>query len=92
MKKLALVFVVAVLLTSCKQSILSNSFVYFNEPQPVNVDEIISFPKKYQGTFTLDNSNFLIVQEKCIFKKQIDSIEISKKDLDKAEKALRYYP
>jgi hypothetical protein len=82
MKKLALVFVLSVLMVSCKQSTLSDSFIYFNEPQPVNVDVINSFPRKYQGTFILDNSNLLIVQEKCIFKKQIDTIEIAKKDLD----------
>jgi hypothetical protein len=69
-------------MVSCKQTNLLDSFIYFNEPQPANVDEINSFPKKYQGTFTLDNSNLLIVQERCIFKKQIDTIEISKKDLD----------
>jgi hypothetical protein len=82
MKKLALVFVLSVLMVSCKQTTLSDSFIYFNEPQPINVDVINSFPKKYQGTFVLDDSNILIVQEQCIFKKQIDSIEISKKDLD----------
>jgi hypothetical protein len=82
MKKLALLFVLSVIMVSCKQTTLSDSFIYFNVPQPVNVDVINSFPRKYQGIFTLDNSNLLIVKEKFIFRKQIDTIEVSKNELD----------
>jgi len=82
MKKVALVFVIAVMFVSCKQSILSDSFIYFNQPQPDNVDAISSFPKKYLGTFSMDDSHQIVILPKAIFLNLVDTMEVAKKDID----------
>jgi len=81
-EKVIFVFVVTVLLVSCKESVLSDSFVQFNQPQPVNVAAINSFPNKYLGTFEMDESHTIVINSKSIYLNQIDTMEIAKKDLD----------
>ena len=53
MKKYLILAVFALAMVSCKDSGLNNSFIYFSEAQPTNVDEITAFPKKFVRTYTL---------------------------------------
>lgn len=82
MKKVIFAFVTAVLLVSCKQSVLSDSFVQFDQSQPVNVKSINSFPNKYLGTFAMDESHQITINPKSIYLNQIDTMEVAQKDLD----------
>lgn len=82
MKKILLIFASTFLFVSCKQHVLSDSFIYFSESQPVNVDEVTSFPKKYIGTYTMDYSHQIEIQSKMVLLKQIETIEATKSELD----------
>lgn len=82
MKKVIFVFIAAVLFVSCKQSVLSDSFIQFDQPQPVNVNSINSFPNKYLGTFAMDESHHITINPKSIYLNQIDTMEVAQKDLD----------
>lgn len=79
--KIVLLVLVATLF-SCKNDQLNNSYIYFNEPQPVNVEEITSFSNKYIGTFNRDYSHQLKVESKYVIKIEIDSHEATKKQMD----------
>ena len=72
----------AVAVVSCKDHGLNNSFIYFSEAQPTNVDEITAFPKKFVRTYTMDYSHRLIVEPKCAYIKEIETITAIKSELD----------
>lgn len=81
--KIKTAFIVLItMLFSCKNDQLRNSYIYFNEPQPANVETITSFPKKYIGTFSRDYSNSLRIESKYVLKININSFDATKKQLD----------
>ncbi|WP_322550494.1 hypothetical protein [Flavobacterium psychraquaticum] len=82
MRKLLAIFVVSFVGLSCKESALNNSFIYFSEAQPTNVDAIIVFPKKFIGTYSLDYSHRLTIESKFIFINEIETLSILKSELD----------
>ncbi len=83
MKKIKIAqFILVTTLFSCKNDQLNNSYVYFNEPQPVNVEAVTSFPNKYIGTFNRDYSHQLKVESNCIIKIEIDSYKATKIEMD----------
>ena len=82
MKKVALSLLIIGLFTSCKEAVLENSFICFDQSQPVNVSDIASVPSKNQGNFLLSDSSNLEVQPKCILRKKLDTIVVSKSELD----------
>ena len=82
MKTKILFLVMITMLFSCKYEQLRNSYIYFNEPQPVNVGTVNSFPKKYIGTFSRDYSNSLRIESKYVLKININSFDATKKQLD----------
>ena len=83
MKKYLILAAFALATISCKDSGLHNSFIYFSEAQPTNVDEIKVFPKKFVRTYTLDYSHRLVIQPKCAYVKEIETITALKKVLTK---------
>lgn len=82
MKKYLILVAFALATISCKDSGLHNSFIYFSEAQPTNVDEITAFPKKFVRTYTLDYSHRLVVEQKCAYIKEIETITALKSELD----------
>ena len=82
MKKYLILAAFAVAMVSCKDSGLNNSFIYFSEAQPTNVDAINEFPKKFVRTYTMDYSHRLIVEPKCAYIKEIETINTFKSELD----------
>lgn len=82
MKKYLILAAFALVMNSCKDHNLNDSFIYFSEAQPANVDEIKEFPKKFMRTYTLDYSHRLVVQPKCVYIKEIEKISILKSELD----------
>jgi len=82
MKKYFILVAFAVTIISCKDHGLNNSFIYFSEAQPTNVDEITAFPKKFVRTYTMDYSHRLIVEPKCAYIKEIETITAIKSELD----------
>ncbi len=69
-------------LFSCKNDQLTNSYIYFDEPQPKEVENIASFPNKYIGTFSRDYSHQLQVESNYVIQIEIQSCEATKKQLD----------
>ena len=67
---------------SCRNEQLSNSYIYFDEPQPTDVENVFSFPKKYTGTFGRDHSHLLKVESKYIINIEIASFNATKNQLD----------
>ena len=82
MKKYLILAVFALAMVSCKDSGLNNSFIYFSEAQPTNVDEITAFPKKFVRTYTMDYSHRLVVQPKCAYILEIETLTALKSELD----------
>mgnify|MGYP001182264527 CR=1 FL=1 len=70
------------MLFSCKNDQLSNSYIYFDQPQPTEVESITSFPKKFTGIFGRDYSNLLKVESKYVIKVEIESFDATKEQLD----------
>jgi len=82
MKKYLILASFALAMVSCKDSGLNNSFIYFSEAQPTNIDAIIEFPKRFVRTYTMDYSHRLIVEPKCTYIKEIETITSLKSELD----------
>ena len=82
MRKLLAIFVVSFVGLSCKESALNNSFIYFSEAQPTNVDAITVFPKKFIGTYALDYSHSLKIESKVIYIKETETVSMRKSEFD----------
>ena len=82
MKSKIAFFILIASFFSSKNDHLSSIYIYYNEPQPVNVDEVTSFPKKYIGTFGRDYSHQLKVESKYVINSVIDSFDATKKQMD----------
>ena len=82
MKKYFILATFALAMVSCKDHGLNNSFIYFSEAQPTNVDEINEFPKKFVRTYTMDYSHRLVVQPKCAYILEIETLTALKSELD----------
>ena len=72
----------ALAMVSCKDSGLNNSFIYFSEAQPTNVDKIDEFPKRFVRTYSMDYSHRLVVQSKCAYILEIETLTALKSELD----------
>ena len=82
MKKYLIIAAFALAMVSCKDSGLHNSFIYFSEAQPTNVDEIDEFPKRFVRTYSMDYSHRLVVQSKCAYILEIETLTALKSELD----------
>jgi hypothetical protein len=82
MKNYLILLAVTLLFTSCKESALNNSFIYFSEAQPTNVDAITEFPKKFVGSYAMDYSHRLVIAPKYICINEIETITALKAELD----------
>jgi hypothetical protein len=69
-------------LFSCKNDQLTDSYIYFDEPQPVDVAAVNHFPKNYLGTFSMDYSHRLKVESKYVIKITVVSFDATKKQMD----------
>jgi hypothetical protein len=84
MKKLALLFVLLVLMISCKQSEVptdGNNF-YFENPQPINDSELSSIPNKFKGIYMSEDSIFLNITNNMIFSEREYKFKFHKNQLD----------
>jgi hypothetical protein len=87
MKKLALLFVLLVLMISCKQSEVptdGNNF-YFENPQPINDSELSSIPNKFKGIYMSEDSLFLNITNNMIFSEREYKFRFHKNQLDSLE-------
>ncbi len=75
-------FILITSLFSCKNDQLTDSYIYFDEPQPKEVESIASFPNKCLGTFRRDYSHQLRVESNYVIQIEIQSCEATKKQLD----------
>ena len=82
MQKKIVFFAIIWLLFSCKSDQLTNSYIYFDQPQPLKVKEISSFPKKYTVTFNRDYSHFMKIESNYVISIQINRLEATKKQMD----------
>lgn len=82
MKIKIIFFVLITILFSCKNDQLSDSYIYFNEPQPADIENVTSFPKKYTGTFGRDYSHLLKVESKYVINIEVNSFNATKKQMD----------
>ena len=82
MRKLLVLFAVSFIVLSCKESTLNNSFIFFSEAQPTNVDAITAFPKKFIGTYALDYSHSMQIESKVIYIKETETISLRKSEFD----------
>ena len=79
--KIAFLVLIATLF-SCKNDQLTDSYIYFNEPQPTDVESVTKFPNKYIRTFNRDYSHQLKVESKYVIKIEIESFDATKKQMD----------
>ena len=79
--KIAFLVLIATLF-SCKNDQLTDSYIYFNEPQPTDVESVTKFPNKYIRTFNRDYSHQLKVESKYVIKVEIESFDATKKQMD----------
>jgi hypothetical protein len=82
MKNYIAFLVLVATLFSCKNDQLTDSYIYFKEPQPIDVETVANFPKKCIGTFGHDYSNLLKVESKYVIKVEIESFDATKKQMD----------
>ena len=80
--KIFLLFILSILFFSCKNEELTDRFIFFDNPQPVNVDAITSFPKRYIGTFAMNNSNLIRIEPQFVIKIFITREEATTKNID----------
>lgn len=79
--KIAFLFLISTLF-SCKDDRLTDSYIYFNEPQPTDVENATSFSNKYIGTFGRDSSHQLKIESKYVIKIEVISFDAAKKQMD----------
>jgi len=82
MKTKIATLIILMSILSCRNDQLSNSYIYFDEPQPADIENVTSFPKKYIGTFGRDYSNSLKIESKYVIKIKINSFDATKNQLD----------
>lgn len=82
MKKVLAFLFFFFLIVGCKNVALEDTFIYFSEPQPVNVAAVNSFPEKYVRTYTKNYANRLVVEPKCIYTITIETATALKSELD----------
>jgi hypothetical protein len=83
-KKLAFLFVLSVLMTSCKQAeaVPDGNNFYFENPQPINDSELSSFPNKFKGIYMSEDSLFLNITNNMIFSEREYKFRFHKNQLD----------
>jgi hypothetical protein len=84
MKKIVLVFIIALVFISCKKANavpVGNNF-YFQNPQPINDSELNSIPNKFQGIYRNSDSTFLKITKNAIFEQSSFKIRLHKNQLD----------
>ena len=84
MKKLTSVFVLSVLMVSCKQNQIpaeGNNF-YFENPQPINDSELSSIPNKFKGIYRNADSLYLNITNDIIFSERGTKFRFHKNELD----------
>lgn len=87
MKKIIVLFILSVLIFSCKKSeaVPFGYNFYFETPQPINDSELSTIPNKFKGIYINSDSTCLNITDNVIFyesetkfrfhKKQIDSLK-----------------
>ncbi|TPG43895.1 lipoprotein [Flavobacterium pectinovorum] len=86
MKKIILILVLLVVLTSCKKADRpacdSCLTFYFENPQPNNDSELTGFPAKFKGLYMNSDSIFIRIEEDRILRESYFKIRIHKNELD----------
>ena len=86
MKKIILILVLLIVLTSCKKADAPACddclAFYFENPQPDNDSELTAFPSKFRGLYMNDDSTFIRIEEDRILREYFYTNIIHKKALD----------
>lgn len=82
MKKLVLLFVLSVLMVSCKQAEIEGNNFCFENPQPINDSELSSFPNKFKGIYMNTDSVYLNITENIIFYESENKFRFHKNQID----------
>lgn len=86
MKKLSLLFVLPVLIVSCKfkesEDIPNGNNFYFESPQPINDSELRSFPNKFKGIYMNSDSIYLNISDNAIFYESENNYRFHKNEID----------
>jgi len=82
MRNKILILGLITMLFSCKNDQLTDGYIYFDEPQPADIESVTNFPKKFTGTFGRDYSHLLKVESKYIINIEITSFNATKNQLD----------
>lgn len=84
MKSFLLLFVLSVLMVSCKraEAVPEGNNFYFENPQPINDSELSSFPNKFEGIYMSEDSLFLNITNDMIFSEREYKFRFHKTQLD----------
>lgn len=84
MKNNLLLFILPIVLISCKQTeaIPVGNTYYFENPQPINDSELSCFPNKFQGTYRSGDSLFLHITNNMILSERAYKLRFHKNQLD----------
>lgn len=84
MKNILFLFILPIVLISCKQAeaVPYGTNYYFENPQPVNDSELNSFPNKFTGVYMSEDSLFLNITNNMIFSERAYKFRFHKTQLD----------
>lgn len=89
MKKIILILVLLVVLTSCKKADAAATEVcdgcftfYFQNPQPDNDSELICFPDKFKGLYRNSDSIFIRIEDDRILKEYFFKFKVHRQKMD----------
>ncbi|PIF33735.1 hypothetical protein CLU81_4358 [Flavobacterium sp. 9] len=89
MKKIILILVLLVVLTSCKRVDAAATEAcdgclafYFENPQPDNDSELNGFPSKFKGLYKNSDSSFIRIEEDRILKEYFFKFKVHRQKMD----------
>jgi hypothetical protein len=95
MKKVILLLVFVIAFGSCKKVRMRPCpdcfFLYFENPQPEDGDELDRFPHRFRGMYKDEDSTFLKIDEDRIILKYFEKSKIHKNELDSMQSDFLIY-
>ncbi len=86
MKKIILILVLLIVLTSCKKAYAAACedclAFYFENPQPDNDSELNGFPSKFKGLYKNSDSTFIRIEEDRILREYFFKFKVHRQKMD----------
>lgn len=85
MNKIFLIFVLILVLASCKKEeafSVDGFLFYFESPQPINDSELNSFPSKFKGLYMGKDSIFIRIEESRILREYYYKFKVHRQKMD----------